>query len=144
MEKKVKRVLMTKIPNLYLSTVVMSALALMLLFITNIHFMIIWCALGLLAFLPNFWIASYYGYEISSYLSVHYEKEYKKYEGYTRYKGVSMVSSEILKDVNLCAKLNSDMRYNLKKYFEAKRNIIFSFVICVLSVLFSTFFIINP
>lgn len=135
--------MINKIPNLYLLSTILVVFANLLVRFTQVHFIIIYMILGVLVYLPNFWIGSQFGLKISLFLKEYEPELYRKYKINNKYKGVFFVSSKIQKDKLLYNKLNAEYKYVLNKYVQAVGNIKYTFLILLLSLLFTSFFILN-
>lgn len=134
---------MIKVPNLYLLSTLFCVIALLLLSYTQIHFVIVFMVLGVLVYLPNFWIGSQFGLKVTLFVKEFEPELYKEYKSNYKYKGVFFLSPKAHKSKVVQDKLDREHQYALKKYAQAVGNIKYTFFLLVLSLLFASYFILN-
>lgn len=134
---------MNKLPKLYLLSTIMVVIALILIAYTQMHFAIVFMIFGALAYLPNFWIGSHYGLKVTLFLKKFYPELYNKNKSNYKYKGVYLISRRVAKKKSVLDKLDKEHQYALKKYAEAVGNIIYTFILIVLSLIYASYFILN-
>ncbi|MFN3195739.1 MAG: hypothetical protein ACE364_07325 [Chlorobiota bacterium] len=133
---------MNKIPNLYLLSTLLCALAILMVAFTKIHFVIIFMVLGGVAYLPNFWLFSIYGLKVTLYVKEYEPNLYNEYKSLNfLYKDVFLLSPIASKSKDLLEVLDEEHQYALKKYSQAFGNAIYTFFLLALSLILASFFI---